>query len=141
MNHGLLTERCTMGNHRLNRVNELVKREIAGALYRVINEPEFDHAAVTVIRVETARDLRRARVYLSIWGDADSRHRMLRLMRKHRIDIQREIGSNLVLKYTPQLRFEFDPSVQEGDRILHMISELDEFLDPDEDPEMPHMNT
>ena len=126
-----------MGTQRLSRVNELLKREIAGALYRVIHEPNFDLAAVTVTQVATSRDLRHARVFLSIRGDPEAQERMVRQIRRRRKALQSVVGRNVVLKYNPSLRFELDPSVQEGDHILEMIAELDEDLDPDDEEVMP----
>jgi ribosome-binding factor A len=114
-----------MASNRLTRVNELLKREIASAIYRVVNDPEFDFAAVTVTQVEASSDLRHARVFLSIRGADEARRAMLRQIRRHRRDFQEEVARNVVLKYNPHLRFELDRSVERGDRILHLISELD----------------
>jgi len=121
-----------MPSQRLIRVNELLKREIANALYRVMNERGFDLAAVTVTHVETSSDLRHARVALSVRADETGRQVMLRAMRKHRKDFQDVVGRNIVLKYTPYLRFELDDSVRQGDRILEILSELNV---PDDEPE------
>jgi len=119
-----------MPSQRLIRVNELLKREIANALYRVMNDREFDLAAVTVTHVETSSDLRHARVALSVRADENGRRAMLRVLRKHRKDFQEVVGRNIVLKYNPYLRFELDDSVRQGDRILEILSELNV---PDED--------
>ena len=119
-----------MPSQRLIRVNELLKREIANALYRVMDDREFDLAAVTVTRVETSSDLRHARVALSVRADEHGQQAMLRALRKHRKDFQEVVGRNVVLKYNPYLRFELDDSVRQGDRILEILSELNV---PDED--------
>ena len=115
-----------MASNRLTRVNELLKREIAGAFYRLINEPGFDLAAVTVTHVETSSDLRSARVYLSIRGDVDAQRLMLKQVRNHRKDFQGFVGRNVVLKYNPYLKFQMDSSLQEGDRVLQMIADMEE---------------
>lgn len=115
-----------MKSGRIARVNELLRREIAGAFYRIFGEREFDLSSVTVTHVETSPDLRHARVGLSIRGDESAQQETLRLVRRERTEFQRILGKNVVLKYNPQLRFEVDHSLQQGDRVLELIRELEQ---------------
>lgn len=115
-----------MSANRLTRVNELLKREIAGALYRVMNDVEFDPARVTVTHVVTASDLRKARVHLSILGTEEEQIQIMRDIRKHRKALQEIVGRNVVLKYNPHLEFALDQSLRDGDRVLQMIAEMEE---------------
>jgi len=115
-----------MSVDRLERVNALIRREIGESLFHIMNEQAFDFAAVTVTHVVTSRNLRTARVLVSIRGDEDSKQRMLSLLRRHRSDIQRAINRDLTLKYTPKLHFELDRSVQEGDHVLEILAHLDD---------------
>lgn len=110
---------------RLTRVNELLKREIGSLLFRIMNENNFDLSAVTVTRVITSKNLRAARVLVSIRDHQRERERMLALLRKRRNDIQQHINANITLKYTPCLTFELDTSLEEGDRVLAFISKLE----------------
>ena len=115
-----------MSSNRLTRVNELLKREIAGAMFRVMdNAVDFDPGAVTVTHVVTNSDLRGARVFLSIRGDEFQREKMLKAIWKHRKDFQEVIAKNVVLKYNPHLHFAMDNSLREGDRVLGLIAELE----------------
>lgn len=114
-----------MGSQRLTRVNELLKREIASVLFRVMNEQNFDLAAVTVTRVETGSNLRQAQVFVSIRGEADDQKRMFKLLLRHRPQIQRLVSKHVILKYTPRLHFHMDESVHEGDRILEILNGLE----------------
>lgn len=107
-------------------MNELLRREIAEAFYRIFGEQEFDLSAVTVTHVDTSPDLRHARVGLSIRGDESTQQATMRRVRQQRKEFQRIIGRNVVLKYNPQLKFEIDRSLQEGDRVLDLIRELEE---------------
>ena len=109
---------------RLTRVNELSKREIGELLYRVINEEGFDLAAVTITRVETSRDLREARVRVSIRDHLRDRDRLLSRLRHHRGEFQHRINADITLKRIPRLIFELDTSVEEGDRVLALLSRL-----------------
>jgi len=114
-----------MSVDRILRLNELLRREISEALFRLINDRNFDLAAVTVTQVEISRDLRDATVRISIRDHEDDRERMLALIRGHRADIQAQVARDLTLKYTPRLVFRIDPSIERGDRILSLLSELD----------------
>ncbi|MCX6996073.1 MAG: 30S ribosome-binding factor RbfA [Kiritimatiellaeota bacterium] len=110
---------------RLTRVNELLKREIAGALFRVMTGDDFDLAAVTVTHVFTSSDLHTARVLVSIRGHAADRTRLLHQLQRHRGEIQHLISKVVILKYTPQLNFALDPSLEEGDHVLRLIENME----------------
>jgi len=110
---------------RITRVNELIRREIGEALFHIMNEESFDLAAVTVTSVRTSRNLRNAKVMVSVRDHKDDRSRMLSMLRKHRCEIQQMINHNLTLKYTPRLAFELDESLEKGDHILGLLSELE----------------
>lgn len=111
---------------RLTRVNELLRREIAEALFGVIHEGEFDLAAVTITHVVTSRDLRTARVFVSIRDHVEERPRFLRLLDRHRQQIQSLINRHLMLKYTPRLTFELDPSLEKGDKVLGLLFQMEQ---------------
>ena len=114
-----------MTTDRMSRVNELLRREIGEALFHVTNDSDFDLAAVTVTRVIASRNLRHARVLVSIMGHHDQRARMMSMLRKQRCEMQRRINSNLNLKYTPRLSFELDTSLERGDQILSLLAEIE----------------
>jgi len=114
-----------MSVDRITRVNELLKREIGDLLFRVMQANEFDLAAVTITRVSTSKDLRDARVYVSILGHEAERPHMLALLRRRRGEFQRRINKDVTLKYTPRLTFELDTSVEEGDHMLAVLAKLE----------------
>lgn len=122
-----------MPSDRLTRVNELLKREIASAIFRIVDNPDFDFAAVTVTKVSVNSDLRSARVFMSIRGEEPVRKKLLKQIRGHRRDFQAAVGKNVVLKYNPLLKFELDGSVEQGDTVLKLISELDRQNPPELD--------
>ncbi len=114
-----------MASNRLTRVNQLLQREIAGGMYKVINVEGFDMSLVTITRVFTSPDLRHARVLVSIRGKDEEVRKHLNLLKKFRVDLQQEVFSKVTLKYSPRFRFELDHSVSEGDRILAILQKLD----------------
>jgi ribosome-binding factor A len=114
-----------MGVKRLIRVNELIKQEVASALYRVMNERGFDFSAVSVTHVITSSDLRTARVLVSIRDHDKRRDAMINQIQHHSGAIQSLLSKNVIIKYTPKLTFELDDSVELGDRVLQIISEME----------------
>lgn len=111
---------------RLERLNALLRRELGEAFFKVFASDGLDMAAITVTRVEVARNLRNARVYISILGHEHERGSMLHtIVRKHG-ELQRLINHDLTLKYTPRLEFHLDTSVAQGDHILDVLSHLDD---------------
>ena len=126
-----------MGQDRLTRVNELLRREIASVLYRDMAGTEFKFEEVTITRVETSSNLRHARVYVSIRGSDRDADRILHELRSHRARLQNLIHRDVILKYTPVLQFIRDTSVAQGDRVLDVLSHLPEPHDDEPVPPAP----
>jgi ribosome-binding factor A len=114
-----------MSSARIIRVNELLKREIAVDIPRLFANSNFDTAAITVTGVKTAPDLHDATVLVSIFGHEEERQKMIRFLNSHRKEIQARMSKNVILKYTPRLHFKFDDSIESGDRVLGILSQLD----------------
>lgn len=110
---------------RLARVNEQLRREIASALYRLVDRSTFDVAAVTITHVITSSDLRTARVLVSIRGHEAHRRQMVGRLQSLHGALQQEIAGHVILKYTPKLHFVLDESVESGDRVLSLLSTLE----------------
>lgn len=113
-----------MSVDRMERINELIRREVGDAFSRIISDTRFDRGAVTVTEVSTARNLRTARVLVSVRGDEQRQQQTLSLIRRYRTEIQQAINRDLTIKYTPVLHFELDPSIQKGDRVLDLLAHL-----------------
>jgi ribosome-binding factor A len=105
-----------MPSLRLQRVRELLKREIGEVIRREF--PVSEAGLVTVNDVDVAGDLHSAVVFVSILGNADQQKRGLTLLTSHRKRIQGMVGRAIVLKYTPTLKFILDDSVVRGNRVL-----------------------
>lgn len=114
-----------MVSKRLVRVNTLLQHEVAQQLFRVMNDRGFDVSAVTVTGVETSSDLRSAKVLISIRGTPEKQQEMMQQIAGHRVEIQEIVGRNVILKYTPRLTFELDPSIARGDHVLQIIAEME----------------
>ena len=119
-----------MPSLRLQRVRELLKREIGEVIRREI--PVGEAGLITVNDVEVSSDLHSATVYIGILGNADQQKKGLAQLDHHRKRIQGLVGKAVILKYTPHLRFMIDESIEQGNRVLKIIDELEHSGPPDE---------
>ena len=117
-----------MGSLRLQRVRELLKREVGEVIRREL--PVEQVGLITVNDVGVAADLHSATVFISILGTPAQQKLGLSLLLKHRKRIQSMVGKAVVLKYTPSLRFVVDDSIARGNRVLQLLDELDPKLPP-----------
>jgi ribosome-binding factor A len=106
---------------RMRRVNESVRQVLAEALPE-LKDPRI--GLVTITGVATTPDLRQATVFVSVLGSARKRKATLQgLAAAHGI-LQGRLARELRMKRTPTLTFEYDPSVERGVRMTHLIDEL-----------------
>ena len=110
---------------RLDRVNELLRREIADMMERM--DFHMDNCLVTVSEVVASPDLRHAKVFISILGGkhVSQKEKVLHFMETHRHHLQTKIAKDIIMKYTPVLEFIIDDSIEKGDRVLSIISEME----------------
>ncbi len=110
---------------RLDRINELLKREIADLIERF--DLRIENCLVTVSNVETSPDLRHAKVFISILGKTLESHKekIIHNLERHRHHLQAKIAKDIILKYTPVLEFIIDDSIAKGDRVLSIISDIE----------------
>jgi ribosome-binding factor A len=106
---------------RMRRVNESI-REVLAASVLELKDPRIGF--VTVTGVETSPDLRHARVFVSVLGSETKRERSLEGLAAAHGVLQARLARELRLKRTPQLAFEYDPSVERGVRMTQLIDEL-----------------
>ena len=112
-----------MARGRMRRVDEAVRAVLSDAIARDLKDPRVGF--VTVTGVKTSPDLRHARVYVSVLGDEDVRAASLDGLRSAHGFLQGALASELSLKHTPTLTFEYDESVDRGMRITQLLDEVD----------------
>ncbi len=122
-----------MPSLRLQRVRELLKREIGEAVRREFNVS--DVGLITVNDVDVTGDLKSATVFISILGNPDQQKRGFQMLAERRIRIQGLVAKAVVLKYTPTLKFVFDDSIVRGNRVLQIMEELEKSAPPEENAE------
>jgi ribosome-binding factor A len=112
-----------VSQRRTERLAEEIREEVAQIIARGLKDPRIGFVTVTGVR--TSRDLRHATVFVSVLGSAKKRERALDGLTAAHGVFQAHIASELRLKRTPTLTFEYDPTVAEGVRMSKLIDELD----------------
>ena len=110
-------------SQRTLRVNALLKREISTLIHTVYPKATV---AITITEVSTAADLRNARVYYSVVGDAAARAKAKAFFARNHATLRYQIGRRIVLKYLPALQFIYDGSIERGTRLLDIIDQLED---------------
>jgi len=108
-------------SERMRRVNEAV-REVVSQGVGELKDPRIGF--VTVTGVETTPDLRQARVFVSVLGSVSKREKTLAGLAAAHGLLQARLARELRMKRTPQLAFEYDPTVERGVRMTQLIDEL-----------------
>jgi ribosome-binding factor A len=108
---------------RLERVRELLKREIGEVVRQQL--PIAEVGLINVNDVDVAPNLHNATVFIGVLGGEAQKKRAMEALEESRKRIQGYVGRAVVLKYTPQLRFVLDESVERGNRILRLLDELE----------------
>jgi ribosome-binding factor A len=106
----------------MRRVDEALRAVLSDAIASDLQDPRVGF--VTVTGVKTSPDLRHARVYVSVLGDEAAREASLEGLRSAHGFLQSRMATELRLKHTPSLTFEYDPSVEHGMKITQIIQEL-----------------
>ena len=118
-----------MASNRIQRINEDIQRVLSDRL-REIKDPRVNQGMISIVSVETTGDLRWCKVYISVLG-LQSEKDFLKGLKSASGWLRRELGSALSLRYTPELVFQLDKSIEYGAHINSVIQTLD--IKPGED--------
>ena len=110
-----------MRSGRMRRVDEAVRAVLSDAIATELHDPRVGF--VTVTGVKTSSDLRHARVYVSVLGDAAERAASLAGLQSAQGFLQGLLASELHFKHTPTLTFSYDDSIERGMRITRMLDQ------------------
>ena len=123
-----------MSSNKLARTNDDIQRVIAAKL-RDVKDPRIQQGMISVTRVETTGDLRYSKIWLSVMG-LENEKEFKRGLKSASGWLRKELGASLNLRYTPELVFELDHSIEYGAHINEVIDSLDIRHDGDEDEEL-----
>ena len=108
-----------MASNRINRINEEIQKELS-ALLRTLKDPRVQGGMLTVTHVDTTTDLRYCRVFVSVL-DKTREKDVIKGLKSAAGWLRRELGQAVQLRYTPELQFVADDSIEYGAHILELL--------------------
>ena len=109
-------------SQRTQRIDSQIQHELMDLLQREMKDPRVGFATVT--RVETARDLGHARVWVSVYGTDEERDASLAALDSATPWLRRRLGERMQLRKVPQLSVRRDESIEAGDRVLRLLQDI-----------------
>lgn len=120
-------------SQRTERVDELLRQEIGSIVTREVADPRIGFTTIT--SVETTRDLRHAKVWVSVIGQPAERDAALAALRHAMPFIRHELGKRLRIKRIPDLHVHLDETAERGTRILQLLADIESGTIPE--PDLP----
>jgi ribosome-binding factor A len=109
--------------HRIERVNNLIRREISELLQRQVKDPRLG-SFVTVTQVLASPDLKSAKVFVSCIGSAEDKQEVLNALAAASGFFHNELAKRLRLRRIPALSFHWDDSIERGVRLVELIDQV-----------------
>jgi ribosome-binding factor A len=113
-----------MSSNKIGRINEDIQR-VLSSLLRNVKDPRVNQGLLSVTAVDTTSDLRYSKVYLSVMG-LQSEKELMKGLKSAAGFLRRELGSILDLRYTPELIFQLDKSIEHGANISRILNTLED---------------
>lgn len=107
---------------RTNRISEEMKKEISAIIQNGLKDPRLPKM-ISVVSADVTKDLRYAKVFISVLGDETDKQNAIDGLKSAAGFIRREVGHRLQLRYTPELLFELDDSIERGVYITKLIND------------------
>jgi ribosome-binding factor A len=120
-----------MEGKRSEKVADLIHQEISEMLIKTVKDPRIGF--VTITRVAVTEDCRSAKVYFSVAGTQEERERSMKGLNSARGYVRKELGRRIRLRYTPEIVFKFDPSIEYAIHIGEVLRHLNGEEKRDED--------
>lgn len=114
-----------MAKYREDRINEEMRKEISSIVQNDIRDPRLT-AMISVTKVDVTKDLRYAKVYVSLFGNDDSVKGTFEALKSSSGFIRREVGHRINLRYTPELIITLDKSIEKGMHIDALLQKIKE---------------
>lgn len=111
-----------MGFKRADKVSAAIKREVGVMLIQDVKDPGIHF--VTVTGVETADDLRHVKIFVSILGDEKTRQESMEGLERAKGFLRGELGRRLQLRYTPEIQFRLDKSLDHAMKIKGILNQI-----------------
>ena len=109
-------------SRRMERINALMRQEISSIVASGLNDPRLA-SMITVTHVDTASDLSRAKVFVSLMGHPDQKRRALKGLKSASGFVKRSLRPQLTLRSVPEIEFRIDDAIERGVNMLRLIDE------------------
>jgi len=110
-----------MSYNRIDRISEEVRREVDRIIREELSDPRVA-GTFSVTRAEVTRDLRHAKIYVSVLED-DKREGMMKALKSAAGYIRRALGQNIIIRYSPELTFVSDENIAYGVHIAKVLAD------------------
>lgn len=120
-----------MASNRILLINEEIQKELSNLL-RKVKDPRVQDVMISITRVETTPDLRYTKVYVSFLQEEKAADAMKGLKSAAGF-LRRQLGTNLKLRYAPEIVWALDDSITYGAKMLELINSLGVTHDEDDD--------
>jgi len=117
--------------HRIQRVNNLLRHEISELLQRQVKDPRLG-TFIIVTEVSASPDLKYAKIFVSRIASEEEKQETLSVLAAASGFFRRELAKRLDLPRIPELNFQWDDSIERGDRLLQLIDKVSEESTPDQ---------
>ena len=107
---------------RTNRISEEMKKEVSSIIQNGLKDPRIPKM-VSVTSADVTRDLRYAKIYISVLGSEEEKKNAIEGLKSAAGFIRREVGHRMQLRYTPEMLFELDNSIERGVYISKLIND------------------
>jgi ribosome-binding factor A len=111
-------------SYRNERLAEAIKKEVAELLRDEIKDPRVGFVSITGVRV--SKDLRYADIYASVLGEPEEQKASIEALTKAQGFVRSELGKRIRLRYTPEINFKLDQSIDRGVQLVRLIDEMQE---------------
>ncbi len=122
-----------MEGKRSEKVADLIQKEISQMLVKSVKDPRIGF--VTITRVTVSEDCRFAKVYFSVAGTLEERENSLKGLESAKGYVRKELGRRIRLRYTPEIMFQFDPSIEYSIHMEELIQSIHQQKEPKGDEE------
>jgi ribosome-binding factor A len=107
---------------RPERLAEAIKKELSEILSEELKDPRIGFVSIT--SVEVSKDLRYANIFISVFGEPSERKASFEALQKAHGFIRGELAKRIRLRYTPEINFKLDESIERGTRLISLMNEV-----------------
>jgi len=112
-----------MGSVRSNRIAEEIKRELAQIMRTELKDPRVK-GLISITSVKVTGDMHYAEIFISHFGNKEEQQDVMNALKKAAGFLRMELGKRIKLRFTPELLFKFDQSMEHGARISEILSKI-----------------